>query len=340
MLDTLTLQMKESPDFIPEEMRYDLNSTFYGLRKQLKRGPKGQARRFQEWESRVSRMLDYYDSLKKNKVKVGGHFETGDQIIESQAKARAELKEFVFNKHKDVYNYWQSKDEIYRALYVITTILFNEVGSIDAPHALERRDVTQVVLNRVNNPKYNFIPTSDFLYDYLAKPSGPEDEKKKPIKDNPWLNVLFKEGEFSFTYYFIHGAVRVFCPDMSRAGRRLRSSNLKIAIEKLKNPHDPFKGLRYFSRASMLGRISMDKIWSEYNAIPERPGVVLSSKTSKKVLKSYKTGDYNYRYHFYDGTGRRFKVIEIDEDVFAIELNGLNVYSYRNPHYFKYFEKK
>ncbi len=335
MLDTLTLGLKENPDFIPEDTRYDLNSAFYGLRKQLKRRPRGQVKRFQEWEDRVSRMLDYYDSLKRNKVKVGGHFETGDQIIQTQAKARAELKDFVFKKHQATYNYWSQKEEIYRALYVLTTILFNEVGSIDAPYALERMDVAQVVLNRVNNPKYNFIPESDFLYDYL-RPQG----HKGPLKKYPWLNALFKEGEFSFTYYFIHGAVRVFCPDLSRAGRKLRKANFKLSLEKLKYPHTPFGGVRYFSRASMLGRISMDNIWSDYRPISERPGKYLTNRKARQALKAYKKGNYAYRYHFHDDKGRRFKVIEIGDDVYSLEMKTNKIYSYRNPHYFKYFEKK
>ena len=332
MLDTLSLSMKDSPEFIPEDLRYDLNSAFYGLEKQLKRGPGGQARRFEEWNERVGRMLDFYNSLKKNKVKVGTHFETGDQIVKTQAKARKELKEFVFNKHKEVFNYWADKDEVYRAIYVITTTLFNEVGSIDGHHALERKDVTQVVLNRVHNPKYNFIPETDFLYPYFV-----EGRTKEALSKYSWLNVMFKEGEFSYTYYFIHGAVRVFCPDMTRVGRRLRERNLKIALERLENPNGPFKGLRYFSRASMLGRISMDKIWKDYRPISERAGVRLKNGEAA-LFKKYKAGDYAYRYHFYDDIGRRFKVIEIDDTVYALEVSSNHLYTYRNPHYFKYFE--
>lgn len=335
MLDTLSLHMLENPEFIPENIRYDLYSAFYGLEKQLKRGPKKQAKRLQEWEDRVARMLEYYESLKKNRVKVGGHYETGDQIIETQAKARADLKKFVYEKHEEVYDFWAKKEEVYRALYVVTTILFNEVGSIDAPFALERKDVSQVVLNRVNNPKYNFIPDSDFLYPYLN-----DEGKKGPLEDYPWLNVLFKEGEFSFTYYFIHGAIRVACPDMTGVGKKLRKKNLEIAIERLKDPLGPFKGLRYFSRASMLGRISMDGIWSDYNPITERAGVLLPKSRRLNLLKDYRSGDYKYRYHFYDDQGRQFKVVEIKKDVYALETKTQLFHSYRNPHYFKYFEKK
>lgn len=330
MLDTLTLKMKGNPDFIPEDVRYDLNSAFYGLEKQLKRGPRRQARRFEEWEERTSNMIEFYESMKKNKVKVGDHFETGDQLIKHQSKARAELKDYVLKKHKEVYDYWAEKPEVYQALYSLITILYNEVGGIDGPFALDRKDVIQVVINRVTNPKYNHIPPSDWLHSYLTK-------KKETITKHPWLNVMFKEGEFSFTYYFIHGAVRVFCPDQTGVGKRLRETNIDLAIEGLRNDHGTFKGLRYFSRASMLGRISMDQIWSDYRAVPERVGVPVV-KNRKRVLKSYESGEYKYRYHFTDIEGRRMKVIEVDDEVFVIHPETTNIYTYRNPHYFRYFE--
>ncbi|MEC7275623.1 MAG: hypothetical protein VXV96_04815 [Bdellovibrionota bacterium] len=332
MLDTLTLRMKDNPEFIPEEVRYDLASAFYGLEKQLKRGPKRQAMRFEEWEERTKNMIEFYKSMKNNRVKVGEKFETGDQLIKLQNKARAELKDFVLSRHKLVYQYWASKPAIHQALYVLITTLFNEVGGIDGPHALDRRDVIQVVLNRVKNKKYNFIPPTDWLFDYLVS-----ENKKTSIKDHPWLNVMFKEGEFSFTYYFIHGAVRVFCPDQTRIGKRLRKTNLKLAVEGLKKKEKQFNGVRYFSRASMLGRISMEKIWSDYRSVPERVGVPLKKKKSF-VLKRYKAGDYNYRYHFNDINGVRMKVIEVDDDVYVLNTKTKEVFSYRNPHYFRYFE--
>ncbi|MCR9205470.1 MAG: hypothetical protein NXH75_12885, partial [Halobacteriovoraceae bacterium] len=331
MLDTISLSMKEDPDFIPENLRYDLYSSFYGLKKQLRRGPKGQRSRFNEWYERVERMVDYYISLRKNKVKRGTSFETGDHIIEVQAKARKGLKEFVYKKQGEVYEYWAEKEEIYQALYAIITILFNEVGSIDSPHALERHDVTQVVINRLTNPKYNFIPKSDSIYEFL-------DTKKATVKSNPWLNVLFKEGEFSFTYYFIHGAVRVFCPDQTGIGKRLRKRNLKIALKMIEEPNSSFPGVRYFSRASMLGRITMDKIWSDYRPIPEKPGVEV--RNSAPVLKAYGKGDYKYRYHFIDDKGRKFKVIEVDDEVYSLDIERNKLFSYRNPHFFRYFEPK
>jgi len=332
MLDTLVLSMKERPDLIPENIRYDLFSAFSGLERQLKRSPRTHYKRFSEWEDRVSRMLDFYSSLKKNKVKRGSRYETGDQIVQMQAKARSVLKDYVFKRHAEVYNYWAQQSPIHRALYVLTTTLYNEVGSIDGRDALERKDVVQVVLNRVENKKYNFIPKDDFLYPYFLK-----GRTHRQLEDNAWLNVMFKEGEFSFTYYFIHGAVRVFCPDMSRIGRRLRKQNLSIAIDSLANPKRTFGGVRYFSRASMLGRISMDNIWTDYQAIAERPGKKLN-KNKEKISKAYKKGNYEYRYHFYDEQGRRFKVVEIDDNVYSMNVKNEVFYTYRNPHYFRYFE--
>jgi hypothetical protein len=334
MLDTLVLSMKEKPDIITENIRYDLFSAFSGLQRQLKRRPSTHYKRFMGWESRVTRMLEFYNSLKKNKVRVGSRFETGDQIIETQAKARAVLKDYVFKRHAEVYNFWAKLSPIHRALYVITTTLYNEVGSIDGSDALERKDVVQVVLNRVENQKYNFIPKEDFLYSYFVK--GRSDSE---LQSNKWLNVMFKEGEFSFTYYFIHGAVRVFCPDMSRIGRRLRKKNLSIALDSLANTKRTFAGIRYFSRASMLGRISMDDIWTDYRPIAERPGRKISKNVTKaKILKAYKAGDYKYRYHFFDGQGRKFKVIDIKDKTYSMRVKTQELFTYRNPHYFRYFE--
>lgn len=335
MIDTLVLKFKEAPEFLDEELRYDLNSAFEGLERQLKRGPRGQIRRLRVWRDRISRQITYYEDLKHNKVKVHGHIESGDQVIETSVKAKKELQEYVFKKHQEVYNFWKNQDEAYQALYVLVTTLFNEVGGIDGKEAMERRDVIQVVINRYFNPKYNFIPEQDFLYSYFT-PKGSKGNWEK----FPWLNVMFKEGEFSYTYYFIHGAVRVFCPDQTWAGRRLRNENLELSITSLANFDEDFKGVRYFSRASMLGRISMDKIWSDYQAIPERAGVKVDAKKQKNLLKAYKGKEYEYFYHFTDPKKRRFKVVKINDKVYAFNQKDKIFYLYRNPHFFKYFSPK
>ena len=332
MLDTLVLKFKKAPELLDEELRYDLNSAFDGLERQLKRGPKGQVRRMRVWRDKISRQISYYEDLKANKVKVNGHIESGDEVIKTSVKARQELKDFVFKKHKEVYEYWKDQDESYQALYVLITTLFNEVGGIDGKEAMERKDVLQIVINRYFNSKYNFIPEHDFLYSYFAPK-----QLKGSLFANPWLNVMFKEGEFSFTYYFIHGAVRVFCPDQTYAGKRLRKENLELALSALSEFDGKFHGLRYFSRASMLGRISMDKIWSDYEAIAERAGVKVQEKLQKRLLEAYKKKNYDYFYHFADPNNQRFKVVDIDGKTYALDQKSEQFYLYRSPHYFKYF---
>ncbi|MAF78698.1 MAG: hypothetical protein CME60_11075 [Halobacteriovoraceae bacterium] len=332
MIDTLVLKFKEAPELLTEELRYDLNSAFSGLERQLKRGPQGQVRRMRVWRNKISRQISYYEDIKKNKVKVGSHYESGDQVIETSVKAKKELQDFVYSKHKEVYDFWKNEDEAYQALYVLVTTLFNEVGGIDGKEAMERRDVLQVVINRYFHPKYNFIPEHDYLYPYFT----PKDFKGDWQK-HPWLNVMFKEGEFSFTYYFIHGAIRVFCPDQTWAGRKLRNENLDLSIEALANFDGDFKGIRYFSRASMLGRISMDKIWSGYLPIPERAGVKIPLKRQTSLLKAYKSKNYDYLYHFTDPKQRRFKVLQIEDKTYSLDLETEKFYLYRSPHYFKYF---
>jgi hypothetical protein len=132
-------------------------------------------------------------------------------------------------------------------LFSIETILYSEVGRIDAPDALERRDIAQVVINRSQNVLYNSLGNKDSIVKYLS----PEIK----INENKWLNVLFKEGEFSFTYFYIPGNFHIYCPDMSRIGQFLRRENVRIALNLLNKPQASFFALRYFSRASMFGLI-------------------------------------------------------------------------------------
>lgn len=336
MIDTLVLKFKDAPEFLDEELRYDFSSALDGLKRQLKRRPRGQIRRLRTWKEKIERQISYYTDLKHNKVKVGTHFETGDEIVKTSVKARQELQEYVFTKLQEVYNFWKTEEEPYRALYVLVTTLFNEVGGVDGNEAMERRDVLGVVINRYFNPKYNFIPTTDWLYPYFAENKS----EKMPLKELPWLNVMFKEGEFSYTYYFIHGVVRVFCPDQTRLGKRLRNQNLELALEAISQYDGSFTGLRYFSRASMLGRISMDQLWDDYEPIAERAGRVVDEKLQVYLAKALSSHEYNYHYHFFDPKGQRFKVVEVNEKVYALNLNSKKFHLYRSPHFFKYFSPK
>ena len=161
---------------------------------------------------------------------------------------------------------------------------------------------------------------------------------RKKIAPYRWINVLFKSGEFSFTYYFIHSNLRIFCPDMSSKGVRLRKQNLSIAYNALKKPNNNFKAERYFSRASMVGSVDMTKIWSAFSPYPERAGEKI--KKSSYLLKRLRDEEYDYFYYFIDPFGRYFRVISIDEKTYVLSLEGEEFYTYRNRHYFKYFTPK
>jgi hypothetical protein len=214
------------------------------------------------------------------------------------------------------------------------TILFNEVGDVDGDLALERKDVLQVVINRKRIPFYNKLDPKDGLYSFL-QPNLKDEE----IQKEGWLNVLFKTGEFSFTYYFIDASSKIYCPDMSPKGKKLRKENAQLAIEKIKKPNNEFQATRYFSRASMQGRIDMTLLWEDFIAYPERPGKLIDKKISDELKKKYQAQNYLYQNTFLADSDLTYDNVEIDQVVYTILRKEKNpeFYSYRNPHFFKYF---
>ncbi|MCY4523533.1 MAG: hypothetical protein OXB84_02215, partial [Halobacteriovoraceae bacterium] len=202
-------------------------------------------------------------------------------------------------------------------------------GSVDGRAALERKDIAQVVINRSEIPFYSSLTSKDEVFPNLKKKWG-------DLKSYRWLNLLFKTGEFSFTYYFIPSSVRVYCPSMNRKGKFLRRENLRVAIALLKKPNENFPAVRYFSRHSMLGRIDMGILWNNYNPLPERPG---PPALRGRFLRSlYGKGRYDYLYSFTGPDNKNFKVIKIKGTNYVVSLEKNKFYHHRNPHYFKYFK--
>ena len=330
-IDTISLKLDKSDDFLSEELRFDIQWALNGMEKHFRTGKSKIVERLTEWSSRTDETIDFYESLRNNKVKIKDHFETGEQLIEEQSKAKFALQQYSWTKASETYAFWRKRADLMQSLFSLETILFNEVGTVDGEAGLERRDVVQVVLNRYASTFYSTITKGDNLFPYVA------DEKQKEVIDtNRWLNILFKEGEFSFTYYFIHGNVRIFCPDMTRVGRHLRKKNLLIALELLRNPKPEFKAVRYFSRASMLGRIDMSSIWSDYVEISERPGAPIVK--DKKLFNALAKSNYIYHYSFLDQSGQRYKVLEIDDDVVVFSPRQRKFFTHRSPHFFRYYE--
>ena len=223
-------------------------------------------------------------------------------MLKRLSQGRFKLKDYTLKQQSKVYQYWMKQSELMRSLYVLETILFSEVGDLDGRDALDRKDVAQVVLNRTTIPFFSSIAEKESFYPYINK-----DVTHENIQKSKWLNVLFKEGEFSFTYYFITGSVKIYCPDMSRRGKYLRRENLKLSLNILRNPNWNFLATRYFSRASMLGRIDMTQVWSDYIPIQERPGVL--ARSQNRLKKLYKRSKYRYLYSFNDPSDRDFDVL-------------------------------
>ena len=326
-LNSIVVNLKDESGIISEKLRYDLDDEFSRLEKYLKWGKERHLERLIEWRDRIKRKHHFYKNLVSNDFS-----QIEKTIIDKKSKALHALKKFVYTKQAEVFKFWSEQSVLMRALYVMETILFNEVGGVDGHDALERWDVLQVIINRLHDSNYNTIGPDSDIFQYIKKSFPVE------IKKYPWLNVLFKRGEFSFTYYFIPMNVRVFCPDMTRRGRFLRKENLKLSLKKLKKPDPNFRALRYFSRASMVGKVDMALLWSNFRALPERPG--LRAKRSRALKLAYKKGQYRFLYPFRDDKNRLFRVLEFKKSIYVLRPMNLRFYRYRNPHLFTYFELK
>lgn len=313
--------------FLEEDLRYDIDGLFKQLDSVFRSGKKPVLKRTKNWLSKTSKNHSYYKNLLKNN---NDKSDILKKIYKDKSKARYALKNYIYLKEAEVYHYWSKKPELYRKLFALETILIHEVGRLDNSYGSERRDVVQVVLNRINNPAYNFIGKDEPLYSHLVK-------KVKETQKYRWLNVLFKQGEFSFTYFFIPASRGIFCPDQSRTAKRLRRKNLSISLSVLKNTTQKFKATRYFSRASMLGRIDMAQLWFDYSPVEERPGPRI--KKSKKYWKLYRNNKFLFLYSFKDPKGDKYEVLKMNDRYLVYSPKEKKFYQHRNPHLFRYFVK-
>lgn len=332
VLDTVAIELDKKENILPEFLRHDIAWVIKAVDGHISRyGKEKIIKRLKEWELRTKRELEFYVSLKNDRVKSGNHFETSLEILSRKEKARYLLKDYVLKKQKEVYEFWSKQSQLNQAIFSLETILFNEVGRFDGSDALERKDVAQVVINRSLIDRYNKMSERDSLFNYLSQ------HHRKHQDEYPWLNVMLKEGEFSFTYFFITGSVRVFCPEQTRIGKALIRENVRLGLTILKEPNFDFEALRYFSRSSMLGRISMDRLWKDYAPIPERPGKLVVNNDAR-YRKLYANNKMVFLYSFTAPNGTEYHVYEYDDREVVREPKSGRFYTYRNPHFFKYFK--
>ncbi len=333
-IDTSFLEMDDEHDFLEENLRSDLEWELDGIERFLNIGIKRMAERFDEWFERSSGNRKYYQSLSFGEGRVRQEFDKEIlELLSKKEESRNVLRDFVLKNNAKSYDFWMKQSPLMRMLFAIETILFNEVGRVDAPWGVERKEVAQIVLNRSLISEYSQFKSHDALLDVLQN-----DYKYnlETLNKYPWLNVLFKEGEFSFTYFFISGNVKTYCPDMSRLGKSLRRENLKIAIQTLKEPDFSQKALRYFSRAAMLGRIDMAKLWTGFTPVKERPGPYIEK--SSELYSLYQKGNYEYVYHFFGADERLYKVVSIKDRKHVLLYGEEKFFIFRSPHLFRYFK--
>ena len=332
--DTLYLSLTKNKDraLLSDNERADFKYILANFKNLIGLGKETLSKRYVEWADRAERSLVFYHDLAEGlKIKINDEAAPTDisTILEDRAKSLYNLKAFVLKQEAAAYEYWSKKPVHLQYLYALETILYAEVGRIDAPDALERRDVAQVVINRYSNNFYSNLGSEDSLNAYLAK--------SLKTKEHKWLNVLFKEGEFSFTYFYIPGNLHIYCPDMSKVGQFLRRENVRIALGLLNKPRKDFAALRYFSRVSMFGRIEMDSLWENYKALGDVPGKPVKNK--KKLGNLYKQDRYKYFYDF-DTVDKKktYIVVEMEGKAYVVDFNKpTQVYYYRNPNLFRYF---
>ncbi len=329
-MDTVQLELERPMMVLEEDLRYDLEYVLNRIDKELERDKKSLIARLGEWEERTSMALQFYHDLLRPESR-----ETSRAFILDRNKATLKLKEWVSTNQAKSWLWWYEQGDTMKALYTLDTILYNEVGNVDSSDGLERRDVSQVVLNRQQIELYRTIDPLQEMWPLLRAELSVE-----KIQKEHWLNSLYRRGEFSFTYYYMPGAVKAFCTDRTPAGLKLQKENLKIAMHMLLNPRPEFQGLRYFSRASMPGRINMASVWSDYERLPESPGALISSQ--EPLRASMRKGEMKYLYRFIDGRGLEFQVYQHQNKIYVARLleDKWDFYDWRNPHYFTFFKLK
>lgn len=328
----LSLTKEAGRDFLNDNERVDFNYILKSFDKFLALRPEALIHRLEEWKGRTDRAFAFYHNLLDNKkIKLSDVHQAQDVafLLEERDRSLYTLKDFVLSRESQTYEYWSRRSDLFQALFAIETILYSEVGRMDAPDSLERRDVAQIIINRFKDPEYNMLTGKDSITKYISP--------KVKIKENKWLNVLFKEGEFSFTYFYIPGNFHIYCPDMSKTGQFLRRENVRIALELLNHPRKNFKALRYYSRMGMFGRIEMDSLWNDFKALPEAPGKMV--RNPKKLYGLLKKDRYKFLYSFSNiDLKKTYMVVDILGKTYVVDANNNKlIYNYRNPHLFKYF---
>jgi hypothetical protein len=325
------LALEKPGPWLSEDLRHDLDWALREIKTQLRWGKSKQLARIQEWINRMARVRGFYKNLLNDK-------NGAEERMQFRAKHEASLKfkKFVYSTNAKVYKFLSQQPQITKALFVFDQILLHEAGLATTQNWRDRKDVAQVIINSRKDSELSNLGKGEGFFSYLRE-AGVDSAL---VNQSSWLNVMFKELLFSFTFYYIPAVKHIFCPDFYKTAKATRAKNIYLAVKQLREPKGDFKALRYFSRWSMIGRIDMSKVWEGFRAIPERVGV--RYKVQKKLQKAFQNKRYKYFYSFQDPVGAQYHVVSIRNKKYTVSDNPKKpiFYAYRDRHKFRFFEPK
>lgn len=333
LLQGLGLRLKEATDDLSRDLVYDLERIIRLAPKFYSKPKKEILRGIRDWQKETSEHLAFFQQIANGK---------NLDKIKSFKEDRSNLIDFNAKKQEKIYLFWQNKKEIYLYLYALDMILFNEIGSLDDKFSFNRHSVTQLVLNRSKIEKFYQLDPIQALYKQIDRNEGLKD--KIGFKKNKWLNILLKKGEFSFTYFFSTLSPKLYCPDRSRRGLRIRQKNLEIALKLWNRPNKEFKATHFFSRRSMLAGIDMTQIWEDLNPINTELGPEIKGRLRKRLSRDFRrrkkeirylttleAGD-NTPYHLYEWKNGKLYLVKSKKGKFYFHY-------YRDKNTFYYLEQ-
>ena len=321
-LDTVEIKLQNNK--FDRELVDDLFWVLEQVEFFLKKGQKAYLEAFRLWQKKIEHQIDFYESLLRG--------ESADSQLAERRRSQKKLRQFVAERQSQVFVQVALWPEVYRRLFVFDQILLLEVGRATVENYRERQDVARVVNLRKELSRYNGLKKNQSLYKSLPK--------KLRQKNYSWLQLMFREGEFSFTHYFIPAVENTFCFDFYKTARQTRFKNVSLVLGLFSSGFDKkgFRATRYFSRRSMIGKISMDEMWSDYKRIGYQWGRrIRNTKKQTSYIQSKK--------HLYIDSywkqGRRIDILQIGPRRYFVDRNQEEMifYNYRDPDLFSFFEK-
>ncbi len=325
VLDTFRLAMDNQALFFDRKFRADFDYLMGALLRYYGQSKSVITDRLVDWLNRSKKTVDFYEVLLKDSKK-------STEVLGNFSQATQDLQSFVTEKLAHTYQFWSSQPDELKMIFVMETILFHEVGPLD-PLDIEKSWVGQVVMNRINKKGYEHLnPKEELTKNLVSKGINPLDL---------WLNVLFRKGEFSFTYFFLPSAAKIFCTETLPSSKKLRVQNIRLSMHLLRFADEPDRlttAERYFSRVSMLGRMDMTRIWNNYVAVEERPGKSVTPNLEQVKCIQQGVDCFRYLYDFF-WQNEHYFVIEIKGNRFVWrQYLGRNyLWTVRDPDLFQFF---